>query len=83
MERGLDYWNILETDVFELVSLLGSFNRKQELDNARQWFSSEVRKLMDANKPKDQKSSSGSSIQMQPVNQDMVLDDLIASKFEN
>lgn len=79
MESGMDYWKIQETDVFELIALLGSFNRKRELENSRQWFVHEVRRLIDEHTSKQkEKGSSNATL----VNQDLIIDDLIAIHFE-
>jgi hypothetical protein len=83
MDKGLDYLYILDSDVFDLIALLGSFNRKNELESARQWYVQEVRKLMDSTKTNNMSGSNGGTIEMKPVNQDVVLDDLIANRFEN
>ena len=76
----MDFGQLDNTNVFNLISRIGSFNRKQELENAQQWFSREIDKLKEqSSKPKGMDTN----VNMQPVNQDLVLQDLIEARFEN
>lgn len=75
----MDFEKLAETNVFHLIARIGSFNRKQELENAQTWFGREVDKLKEEAKPKGMNTN----VQMQPVNEDLVLNDLIESRFKN
>lgn len=74
----MSYEQLIETNVFQLIARISSFNRKQELENAQMWFTREVDKLKEDNKPK-----LNTSIKMKPVNEELVLNDLIEAKFDN
>lgn len=79
LEKGMDYDQLQQANIFDLMNRIASFNRKQELEAAQLWFSHEVSKLKDEHKPK----VSPGGVEMKPVNEDVVLDDLIEARFEN
>jgi len=73
----LSYSEILELDVTRAFELIRSFQRRKEFENAIFWFEGQKNDVEKGRNLPQLRDSKGRLIDVQPVNQDVVLKDIM------